>query len=1051
MPMDIETRLRAAMQRQYDIRREIGRGGMAYVFLARDLKHDRDVAVKVLRPELSAAVGPDRFLREIAFEARLQHPHILPLYDSGETDNLLYYVMPFVAGESLRDRLEREQQLPIADALAITRDVADALSYAHSQGVVHRDIKPENILLTEGHAVVADFGIARAIQHSAEEPITDSGFVLGTPAYMSPEQASAEATLDGRSDVYALGCVLFEMLTGAPPFTGRTAQAVIARHREDAPPSIRVVRPAVSLELEAAVHTALEKIPADRFATISQFMTSLGSTARRVPESRRVARRWLATAIAVLLVAAAAVTLMLRRGPTLDPMRFVVARFDVPAALDRTIDGSQAEWRMSQALLTWDSVSVGDAYVVRDAMQRRGATTLTQDQWLDLARRLNAGRLVRGRIVQVADSIHLEATAFDVSHGGAPLTRVSVAVATAGTDLPQAFEELAARLLDLAIPSTGHAVGGTRSLSAGRAFVDGQDALVTGHLREAEQHFQDAQRLDPQFADAAFWSAQVGAWEGRDSGATLTAAQQAVDLHASLSDPRAQRLAGPLLDLLTHHFAAACAGYARLVARDSSDFAAWFGLGECRFRDNAVVRDSASRSGWRFRQSYQAAANAYRRALAAAPAFTGAFVATLERILFVDPSSVRIGKAMPPDTGTFWALPGIDHDTLAFTPYPASAVRTGAAGTTPPGHELALARNRASLAELADAWASAYPNSGEAQTVVAGMLETLAEREGDVNGLKSALDRLRRARAVQHDSTLQFGAAVAEVRLLVKVGSFDRARDLADSLLALGDTTATRAARLAGLAGLTGHANVAARLLAAHVDWFRATSPPSAFSAIPLPVMAARERLTAYASLGAPFDSIARLPQVIDSLLRLWRPAARAPAAITLDDLLADPMALAFPVTGATHVHRGPTPNDLVELQQLLVRRDTAALRGRLARLQTLRSDIRVQDVAVSRTYQECWLRLKLGDTASVTSVLNQVLDGLPAYGTRLLDDVADAAGLVRAMILRADLATAAHDAPTAARWAAAAAALWRDADPSLRPDVDRMRAVADAAHHVGG
>jgi len=268
-------RLHAALADRYALERELGRGGMATVYLARDLKHGRPVAIKVLRPEIASALGPERFLREIEVAARLTHPHILPLHDSGEAVGFLYYVMPFVEGDSLRDRLEREEQLPLEEALQVTREIADALSYAHSRDVVHRDVKPENILFQAGHAVVSDFGIARAITAAASGTLTEAGIPIGTPGYMSPEQALAKRHLDGRSDIYSLGCVLYEMLAGEPPFTGPTAQAVLARHSLDPVPPLRTVRQAVPLAIEQAVMKALEKVPADRFATASEFADAL--------------------------------------------------------------------------------------------------------------------------------------------------------------------------------------------------------------------------------------------------------------------------------------------------------------------------------------------------------------------------------------------------------------------------------------------------------------------------------------------------------------------------------------------------------------------------------------------------------------------------------------------------------------------------------------------------------------------------------------------------------------------------------------------------------
>ncbi|MEK6609635.1 MAG: protein kinase, partial [Gemmatimonadota bacterium] len=272
---DLAERLRDALSDRYAIEHEVGQGGMATVFLAHDLKHDRSVALKVLHPELAAALGPERFLREIRVAARLNHPHIVPLHDSGQAGELLYYVMPYVDGESLRQRLTREKQLPIEEALEIARDVAAALDYAHRQQVVHRDIKPENVMLHEGEALVTDFGIAKAISAAGGPSITQTGMSVGTPAYMSPEQAAGEADPDGRSDVYSLGCVLYEMLAGHAPFSGPTAQAIITRRFTEPVPSVRAARPTVPESVDQAVTKALAKVPADRFATGAQLAQAL--------------------------------------------------------------------------------------------------------------------------------------------------------------------------------------------------------------------------------------------------------------------------------------------------------------------------------------------------------------------------------------------------------------------------------------------------------------------------------------------------------------------------------------------------------------------------------------------------------------------------------------------------------------------------------------------------------------------------------------------------------------------------------------------------------
>jgi serine/threonine-protein kinase len=308
--------LAAALADRYKIERELGQGGMATVYLAEDLKHHRRVAVKVLRPELAAALGPERFLREITTTANLRHPHILPLFDSGavevqglgskveglpkETLDLrpwtaLYYVMPLVEGESLRDRLARDRQLPLDEALRLTRELAEALGYAHRHGIIHRDIKPENILLEGGHAVVADFGIARAVASAGGEKLTQTGLAVGTPTYMSPEQSVGEADLDGRSDLYALGCVLYEMLAGEPPYTGPTAQAIIAKRFREPVPRISTLREMVPQAVEAALNRALAKAPADRFATAEEFSAALLATAEsRAARSPEIEEFWVA-------------------------------------------------------------------------------------------------------------------------------------------------------------------------------------------------------------------------------------------------------------------------------------------------------------------------------------------------------------------------------------------------------------------------------------------------------------------------------------------------------------------------------------------------------------------------------------------------------------------------------------------------------------------------------------------------------------------------------------------------------------------------------------
>ena len=284
---DAASRLNAALEGRYRIERELGEGGMATVYLARDERHNRPVALKVLKPELAAVVGAERFLAEIETTANLQHPHILPLHDSGEADGFLFYVMPYIEGETLRDRLEREKQLPVDEAVRIATDVAEALHSAHEQGVIHRDIKPANILMSQGRPLVADFGIALAVSAAGGGRLTETGLSMGTPYYMSPEQASADREPSAASDVYSLGCVLYEMLVGDPPYVGSSAQAVLAKILMGDAPTPTATRASIPANVDAAIRKALEKLPADRFRSVQDFAKALGDAGFRHGHGRQ--------------------------------------------------------------------------------------------------------------------------------------------------------------------------------------------------------------------------------------------------------------------------------------------------------------------------------------------------------------------------------------------------------------------------------------------------------------------------------------------------------------------------------------------------------------------------------------------------------------------------------------------------------------------------------------------------------------------------------------------------------------------------------------------
>jgi eukaryotic-like serine/threonine-protein kinase len=411
---------------RYRFDRELGRGGMATVFLAQDLEHDRPVALKLLHPDLAAVLGRDRFLREIKITARLDHPHILPVLASGDTADLLWYTMPYVEGESLRDRLRRETQLSVAEALRITGEVADALSYAHSHGVVHRDIKPENILLAHGHARVADFGIARAVESAGGSQLTGTGFAVGTPLYMSPEQASG-GPVDGRSDIYSLGTVLYEMLAGEPPYTGPTPQAVMARRFTEAPRPLSATRDGLPPGVDPAVSKALARVPADRFETAAEFAAALTQaasapalTAAR-PAPRPVSRRQrLLVAAALLVLAAVALvasrSLLARRGnSSTDPPAKTTSVAVLPF---RNLARDSSDEYLSDGI-TEDLINALGRVPNLRVVARTSAFSFKgkSEDIRQVGARLGVGAVVEGSLRRIGDTLRVTAQLVNIADG----------------------------------------------------------------------------------------------------------------------------------------------------------------------------------------------------------------------------------------------------------------------------------------------------------------------------------------------------------------------------------------------------------------------------------------------------------------------------------------------------------------------------------------------------------------------------------------------------------------------------------------------------------
>jgi TolB-like protein len=515
----VDSPLADALRDRYVLERELGRGGMATVYLALDLKHGRLVALKVLHPELAQALGPERFLREIQIAAHLQHSNILPLFDSGTADGLPYYAMPYVDGESLRARMRRERQLGLEDALRIIHEVAAALGHAHARGIIHRDIKPENVLLTrDGQALVADFGIARALDAAGGEKLTETGLALGTPAYMSPEQAAGDGQPDSRSDIYALGCMLYEMLAGQPPFTGGTAQAILARHAVDPVPSLSTVRATVPPTVEHAITKALAKVPADRFATAGEFARALtAGAANRQPQRVRLLLGALGL---VALLAFAAVVLHNRiapRGTGTVPAVPGVTRLAV-LPFENLGDSANAYFAdgVADAIRGKLTALRGLEVIARASSMAYRASDKPPEE---VARELGVRYLLTGtvrwaKVKNGASRVQVSPELVEVGGAGAPASKWQQPFDAALTDVFQVQADIAGRVAEALNLTLGAAqrqtlkAKPTASLPAYDAYLKGEAAAaqftrIDGpSLQRAIDLYERAVALDSHFVDA---------------------------------------------------------------------------------------------------------------------------------------------------------------------------------------------------------------------------------------------------------------------------------------------------------------------------------------------------------------------------------------------------------------------------------------------------------------------------------------------------------------------------------------------------------------------
>jgi serine/threonine-protein kinase len=585
-PIDL---LRATLSDRYDVGDEVGHGGMATVFAALDRRTGARVAIKLLRPELAITVGDARFEREIRLTARLQHPHVLPVLDSGVAGTLPYYVMPFVEGESLAARLAREDRLAVDEAVRLVAEIADGLAHAHAQGIIHRDIKPGNILLSHGHAVLADFGIAKALDVASPDRLTESGVAMGTVTYMSPEQAGNER-VDGRSDQYALACVLYETLAGTPPFTGASAQTIMARHAVDPVPNIRTVRPSVPQALATAIETALAKVPQDRHASITAFRDAIlhgaaqpatAPTMRVVARPVVASRRWLGWGAAVVAAVALLGALFHRAGPrrdALDARRVMVFPFVGPTDGRRgATAGEDVATLVGSAMDGAGELRWVDGWSHLSSAQRTDLRQFGAEDALAISRAQRCAFAITGRIVTRGDSSDVVLELLDVAGDSVIMRSPSRTEHT--PEVWRAGLAAVATLLPRLVPGAPpdiEASWATRPPQAVAHFLAGEAAFRRVQLADALAAFQRAVAADSTFALAAVRGAQSASWAHRASDAAALA--EVARRHAL--SPRDAAFARGLVAFLDGRADSAAAAMREAIALDSLLVPAWMQLGE---------------------------------------------------------------------------------------------------------------------------------------------------------------------------------------------------------------------------------------------------------------------------------------------------------------------------------------------------------------------------------------------------------------------------------------------------------------------------------------
>ncbi|MEP6765676.1 MAG: serine/threonine-protein kinase [Gemmatimonadaceae bacterium] len=981
---------------RYDVSAEIGRGANAIVYRARDQVLGRDVAIKLIRDDIASPHTIARFAREIQLTARLEHTHILHVYDTGSYEGRPFVVMELASGRSLADRLSVENQLSIDEALQITRDVGDALAHAHENAVVHRDVKPENILLTPAGAFIADFGIARITEEHIAERLTSTGTAVGTVMYMSPEQLCADPNIDGRSDLYSLACVLYEMLAGVRPHIAASLEVLRAMRTKGTHAPVRTHRPSVSIAINDTLERALSPIPADRFNTMESFIKALTNVTadttlplgNKDPGKRRAIsfqstnigeklelssrssiRRMVIVGGGIALLAGAAFVYNSAATSVDDGRtRMTVQREKNDA------DATQVEQLFVDAFRTelesWPEVRLVNAVSSRDSL----------------------GETIIVNAVPVGDSIRVKT---DLRRGPTnppvPIVRM-----VGANNVKQSVGALVREVLAGRDGSSapGYRKISDRSLKSLRAYVSAHSALRRGKLDSASSLFEVSRVASPSFAYAQLWRAQVGAWMSSLNRAPLDKADWKSAAEASLKGSAmlgADSLyAMALVALSNLSFPEACRAYRALVTDAVAPFVAQYGLGECQRLDRIVIR---SGSHYQFRSSHWGAFRAYQEAARTAPSseLLASLFEPIIQMTYASGSDPRYGRTEESGGLRFAALPSLITDTLAFVPIPRAQFASMAAGSVPTTFKQALRLGREVAVDVTGQWVHRDPNSAEGWLHHAIALELAGQVSRDTSE-DSAEWALNRAQRLAKTTSLQTRIAVVQTRTALRNGDIRGAvanaeRAIAERQKMGGITNDT----LAPLAAFLGDVKLTEQFGSAE-----GYSPR-----VSIPIAKAIFGFHVRASIGDCTGIAERGAQLIEMVASNSSPAERA---FRVDSLLKPAFreAATCPAYDALSQFKSDIPLDSVD--KLIAAGKLKQAKAMLIPLRSRRKGAGESSVAWDYLFRESWAFLQVGDTLEARAQLLSALNDLQSISRATLEQIPQAAGVRRGLLLMLQL-----------------------------------------------